>query len=203
MTEDEARDWVIANYGAARLAMLEQYVDLLVAESARQNLIAHSTLGTIWSRHIVDSAQLLPLADGRSGMWIDIGSGAGLPGIVIAILRDDAILLTEPRKRRADFLAGCLTNLKLPHAMVRSCRVEVIKEQASVISARAVGAIEQIFTSASECTDREALWLLPRGTSGAEELAHAKKSWHGAFHVEQSLTHPQSQIIVARGVTRR
>src|SRR3546814_18156060 len=78
---------------------------MLVAENAQQNLVAASTIPTLWTRHIADSAQLLAL-DAREGegLWLDLGSGAGLPGLVVAILSDRPVALVESRKRRCEFL---------------------------------------------------------------------------------------------------
>jgi 16S rRNA (guanine527-N7)-methyltransferase len=202
VTEDEARDWLLSHYGAAKFAMLERYVTLLVDETSRQNLISPSSIAQIWSRHIVDSAQLLPMAEQAPGRWIDIGSGAGLPGVVIATLRDGEMMLIEPRRKRAEFLERCAEALGLNKVSVRCCRAEVAVDEAAVISARAVGAIEQIFVAAAGMATDRTVWLLPRGLSGEAELAQAQKSWHGTFHVEQSLTHAGSTIVVARGVYR-
>ena len=202
MTEDEARDWIRTSVGVSRETTLARYVDMLIDESSRQNLIAPSTIPSIWSRHIVDSAQLIPLTT-RDGRWLDIGSGAGLPGIVVSILRDAPITLVEPRQRRCDFLNHCVAELELKNVDVRKCRIDALIVPAAVISARAVGSLEQLFRGAIQCSSGQTTWLLPRGKSGRDELVQARKSWQGSFHVEQSLTHPDSNIVVARGVRRR
>ena len=101
MTEDEARSWIRARWGVPRETLLARLVAGILAESSSQNLIAPSTIDAIWSRHVVDSAQLLDFATTHEGGWLDIGSGAGFPGLVIACLRDAPIILCEPRRRRA------------------------------------------------------------------------------------------------------
>jgi 16S rRNA (guanine527-N7)-methyltransferase len=109
MTEAEARQWIVDRFGVAREAKLAAFVALLIAESQHQNLVSKSSIGEIWARHIVDSAQLLAFADSASdGLWIDIGTGAGLPGIVVAILRDAPVMMIEPRRKRVDFLDRCI-----------------------------------------------------------------------------------------------
>jgi 16S rRNA (guanine527-N7)-methyltransferase len=202
VTEDDARDWLLSHYGAAKFAVLERYVSLLVDETSRQNLISPSSIAEVWSRHIVDSAQLLPMAGHAPGRWIDIGSGAGLPGVVIATLRDDEMVLIEPRKKRAEFLERCAATLGIINAIVHCSRAEAVVDKAAVISARAVGAIEQIFIAGAGMATDSTIWVLPRGLSGEAELVQARKSWQGTFHVEQSLTHSGSTIVVARGVYR-
>jgi 16S rRNA (guanine527-N7)-methyltransferase len=106
VTEDDAKAWVADRFGAAGAAAMACLADIVLNETRQQNLIAPSTIDSIWSRHIVDSAQLIGFADGESrGRWIDIGSGAGFPGLVVAALTEREVWLVEPRKRRAAFLA--------------------------------------------------------------------------------------------------
>src|SRR5262245_8863545 len=83
---------------------LEHYVRLLLDEHERQKRIARATVEEVWERHILDSAQLVRFAPRPDSSWLDIGSGAGLPGLVIAILTQGPVTLVEPRKLRADFL---------------------------------------------------------------------------------------------------
>ena len=92
---------------------LEAYISLLREESERQNLVSAATLDHIWDRHILDSAQLLRFEPGSGASWVDIGSGAGLPGIVIACLTDGPVTLVEPRRLRADFLHKVTESLQL------------------------------------------------------------------------------------------
>jgi 16S rRNA (guanine527-N7)-methyltransferase len=204
MTEDEARDWVLDHFGDRGLADLERLVALVAAESERQNLVARSTLDTIWARHIVDSAQLISLADTSLGAWLDIGSGAGFPGLVVAALTDRPVTLAEPRKRRATFLEDVAAILGVADRVsVCASKVESVRVKAAVISARAVAPLIDLFGAAAPCANGDTLWLMPKGQSAREEVAIARHAWHGAFHVEQSLTNPESLIVVARGVARR
>lgn len=114
MTEDEARDWATARFGAEAIGRLDHLAAIVTVESDQQNLIARSTLATIWSRHIVDSLQLAPLApDG--GDWLDIGTGAGFPGLALAAVQPERrFVLVEPRRLRADFLRETAATLALP-----------------------------------------------------------------------------------------
>lgn len=201
MTEDDARDWIATTFGDV-LGTLEKLVDAIVAENRQQNLIAPSTVETIWSRHIADSAQLVPLA-AANGQWLDIGSGAGLPGLVVAVLRPAPMLLVEPRRQRAEFLRTAAAALGLTHVEVRQQKVEQVAEQAGVISARAVAPIEKLLQAASPCATSRTRWLLPRGQSGAAELAALERRWTGVFHMKQSMTDQASAIVVLDGPRRR
>lgn len=203
MTEDEARRWLADRFGVSRETLLARLVEEVRVEAAQQNLIAPSTLGAIWARHVVDSAQLLFLAGARGGDWLDIGTGAGFPGMVIACLRDAPITLCEPRRRRAEFLARIAARLGLSHVAVAACKAERLSGVRQIISARAVASLDILFTAAAGVSDRETRWVLPKGRSAREEVEAARKTWHGSFHVEQSITDPHSHIVVASGVRRR
>jgi len=203
VTEDEAREWVAERFGADAGKRLDRLATLVTAEAERQNLIARSTLNAFWARHIVDSAQLLTLAALPDGRWIDIGTGAGFPGLVAAVLRAQPITLIEPRRKRATFLADTATALDLPQVEVVCRKVEQVTKPAAIISARAVASIDAIFAAALPCARSGTVWLLPKGRSAQEEVAAARRSWQALFHVEQSLTDPESLIVMARKVTRR
>lgn len=205
MTENEARQWIVDRFGGSREAKLAAFVTLLIAESQHQNLVSKSSIGEIWARHIVDSAQLLMFADLASeGLWVDIGTGAGLPGIVIAILRDAPVMMVEPRRKRVDFLDRCIEELHITHATTWLAKVEAIEPRAAAfISARAVAALPALFAYAYHLSDQDTVWLLPKGQSAQSEVDEARKAWQGSFHVEQSITHPDSKIVVATGVKPR
>lgn len=202
MTEDDARDWLRTRTDVSRETRLAAFVDLLRDEAARQNLVAPSTLGEIWARHIVDSAQLLDHGD-PGGLWLDIGSGAGLPGIVLAILRDDPVELVEPRKLRTAFLQHCVDMLGLTNVTIHTAKVERTKGHAAVITARAVGALDTLFRIARHRSDRSTIWMLPKGRAAQSEVEDAQLWWQGSFHVEPSVTAADSLIIVAKEVRPR
>nr|WP_208411842.1 16S rRNA (guanine(527)-N(7))-methyltransferase RsmG [Sphingomonas naasensis] len=187
--------------------MLDRYAALLRAESEHQNLIARSTLDEIWSRHFVDSAQLVPLADAAApGAWLDVGSGAGLPGIVAAILTERLIVLAEPRARRVTFLRSVAEALGLAgRVTVHAGKVESFAPVApvAIVSARAVAELSQLLASTVHSTDLSTIWVLPKGRDAQSEVADARRAWQGVFHVEPSLTQLDSGIVVARGVRRK
>lgn len=201
MTEEEARAIVEARFGQSAADRIAALLALVIEENQRQNLIAPSTIATIWSRHALDSAQLQPL--GREGMWIDVGTGGGFPGLVIALLRASPVLLVEPRRRRAEFLEKCIDTLGLVHVRVIAARIERVTEPASTISARAVSSIEKLLHMAAGCAKGDTRWLLPRGRFGERDIVELERDWRGVFHVEQSLTAPASSILVLDKVRRR
>ena len=181
---------------------LSRLAVVVVTESERQNLIARSTLDSIWVRHIVDSLQLAAL--GPEGVWLDVGTGAGFPGLAIASVEPHReMILVEPRRLRADYLRNAADTLGLANVTVLAAKVEAVRDKAKVISARAVSRLDQLFAAAERCAQKETVWLLPKGRKADEEVAEARRTWHGVFHVEQSITDPESAIVIARGVRRR
>jgi 16S rRNA (guanine527-N7)-methyltransferase len=184
------------------LARLRLYADLLAEESRSQNLIAPSTLGRIWERHILDSAQLARFEPHAAASWVDVGSGAGLPGIVIACLVDGPITLIEPRKLRAQFLRDVIEKLDL-NVAVECRRAETAEGRFDVITGRAVAPLTQFLRISHHLSTKKTVWALPKGRGAQSELAEAESTWQGVFHVEQSVTDRDSYIVVGTGVRRK
>lgn len=182
---------------------LQEYGRLIVQENALQNLVSRHTLPDLWSRHLVDSAQLLRFAP-PGKRWLDIGSGAGLPGLVLAILGVKSITLVEPRRLRTEFLTRCVEQLELTNVRVITGKVEYLtNDRFDVITARAVAPMGRLFELGSTLLERDGQWVLPKGRSAAKELAEARTSWQGEFRLEPSLTDPEARILVASKVRRR
>jgi 16S rRNA (guanine527-N7)-methyltransferase len=184
---------------------LRAYGTLLLEEADRQNLISAASRDQLWARHIVDSAQLLPMARNADGLWVDLGTGAGLPGIVIACLRPAPMLMIEARPLRVIFLQRCIDVLGLSHARVVGDKVERVQleQPAAVISARAFAPMDRLLGSAAHFTDSSTLWLLPKGRNAQNELEIARRDWQASFHVEQSITDPESAIVTLSALSRK
>jgi 16S rRNA (guanine527-N7)-methyltransferase len=181
------------------LEKLEAYAALLTAESQRHNLVSASTLDNLWERHILDSAQLVRFEPWTGACWADIGSGAGLPGVVLACLVDGPVTLIEPRRLRAEFLHKACESLRI-RASVFLGKAERAEGKYDVITARAVARLAQVLEISAHLSTRKTVWALPKGRNAAAELAEARQSWQGVFHVEQSVTDADSQIVVATGL---
>jgi 16S rRNA (guanine527-N7)-methyltransferase len=184
------------------LGRLEAYAALLIDENKRQNLVSTSTIDHLWERHIIDSAQLVRFEPHAGASWLDIGSGAGLPGVVIACLVDGRVTLVEPRRLRADFLHKAVESLGIG-ANVVAGKAESLDGKYDVITARAVAPLAKLFELSHHLSTRNSRWVLPKGRNAQSELADAERAWQGVFHVEQSLTDADSRIIVAKGVKAR
>ncbi len=209
MDEAQAQAWLDSRgwWTGAAGDRLRAFAALLLDEADRQNLISAASRAELWSRHIVDSAQLLPLAppDSAAGLWIDLGTGAGLPGMVIACLRPAPVLMIESRPLRAAFLQRCVDALDLSHARVAGDKTERVQidAPAAIISARAYAPMERLFASSQHLTDSSTVWLLPKGRNAQNELEIAQRDWQAAFHVEQSITDPESAIVTLTGLSRK
>ncbi|MEQ1724757.1 MAG: 16S rRNA (guanine(527)-N(7))-methyltransferase RsmG [Sphingopyxis sp.] len=205
-TADDARAWMVANLGVSRetLGQIDRYITALRAENARQNLVSASTLDddSIWCRHILDSAQLLALAGQSGGNWVDLGSGAGLPGLVIAILAPQwRVTLVEQRRLRCDFLRSFCANEGLEtRIIVNEARIECLPaSQYDVISARAFAPLERLLPMACHLAGESTLWLLPKGKNAQLELSTLSPAWQTVFTITSSLTSAESHILIGHG----
>ncbi len=196
MTEEEAREWIAIRFGETRCARVGAFLDMVRAENGHQNLIAPSTIDTLWLRHALDSAQLIEHAESGASAWLDVGTGGGFPGMVVAILFDGAVTMAEPRRRRATFLAECVDTLCLSGATVSACKVEQVEGQFDVITARAVASVEKLLQAAAHCAKPNTRWILPRGQIEPEQLQTLRRNRGWVFHVKQSLTSVDSSILL-------
>lgn len=204
-SEEQARDFVATLADDTALRRLERLVALLMEENERQNLIARTGAPAVWQRHIADSAQLLKhvpretiaaLDEGQR--WLDLGTGAGFPGLVIAILRPQwHVALVESRRKRIEWLERMRTELELKRCEIIGRRVELVDSTpAAVISARAFAPMPRLIDLSARFSTEGTLWLLPKGRSAAQDLAQLPESSRRLFHVEQSLTDPDAGLIV-------
>lgn len=204
-TEEQAQDWLrdVLGVDAAGMARLARLVELLIDENGRQNLVARGTLPHVWQRHVLDSAQLLasvPRGTMAQGPWLDLGTGAGFPGLAIAALEPDRpVTLVDSRRLRTDWLSRAATDLGLTNVTVVLSRVEDLPTRHyAVISARAFAPLDKLLHLSARFSTPETLWLLPKGAKAAHEVQELPASWNHLFHVEQSLTDPQAGVIVGR-----
>jgi 16S rRNA (guanine527-N7)-methyltransferase len=203
MDENEARAWVERTFNVSRetMAKLDIFADLLRAESERQNLVSRGTLDQLWVRHIADSAQLLRFAYAGAS-WVDLGTGAGFPGLIVAALHDGPVTLIEERRLRVEFLRNAAEAMGLRIDILHAKAERVPPCLFDVISARAFAPLEKLLSLGTAFSTQKSLWLLPKGRNADAELAALDPSWQGEFRLEPSVTDPEAQIIVAEGVRR-
>ncbi|MEO9634296.1 MAG: 16S rRNA (guanine(527)-N(7))-methyltransferase RsmG [Parasphingorhabdus sp.] len=205
MTEDEAQAWIRANFDVSRETWerLELFITLLCEEMLLQNLISKSSADLMWSRHVVDSAQLLLLAPKPEGemIWLDLGTGAGFPGMVVAILSNYQVRMVESRKRRCEFLNKVVEKIQIDdHSSILHDRLEQIDSfPADVISARAFAPLDRLIALSHRFSTENTVWLLPKGKNAVRELKGLSPKRQKMFHVEHSLTDPSAGILVGKG----
>jgi len=199
-SETEARSWLEAlpEWNAAARDRLECLVAMLGEENRVQNLVSAASLEAVWLRHIADSAQLLLHVPRETpGPWLDLGTGAGFPGLAIAALRPDTeIVMVESRARRIDWLERARIALGLERASVAGMRIEQLPARpCCVISARAFAPLPRLLELSARFSTRATTWLLPKGRSARQELEQLS-GWRHMFHVEQSLSDAEAGVIV-------
>ena len=200
--EQDARAFVVARCTPEAVQRLDALAELLTRENARQNLIAKATEASLWTRHLADSAQFVDYVSREtSGPWLDLGSGAGFPGLVIAIMRPEwPVHLVESRKRRIEWLQTVSRELRLENCRVEGKRLELVGDfEASVISARAFAPMTRLLDLSARFSTSDTIWLLPKGRSAAQEVQTLPRRLRSMFHVEQSQTDPDAGIVVGRG----
>jgi 16S rRNA (guanine527-N7)-methyltransferase len=200
------RERLVAEFNVPHETMkrLEAFLDLLTAESDRQNLVSRASLGEVWSRHILDSVQLLRFAPNPEARWLDLGTGAGFPGLVVAALHPGPLVLVEQRKLRVEFL------LRAAELLGITGKCEIYQGRAEsldlglfgVISARAFAPLDQLLAIGSRFSTLSTTWILPKGRNAQSELDAVRSSWQGEFRIEPSITDTEAGIIVANGVRR-
>lgn len=205
-SEKEARTYALQWGDASAAQRLERYAELLIAENQNQNLISKPSEEQLWVRHIADSAQLLEhvpretFQGGAPGPWLDLGTGPGLPGLVIAILCPQIrVVLVESRARRVEFLEACVSDLGLTNCKVIGQRLERVNPfECWVISARAFAPLEKLLRLSAPFSTKATRYLLPKGRSAAHELEATKPAIRKMFHVKHSLTDAEAGIIVSK-----
>ena len=134
---------------------------------------------------------------------MDVGTGGGFPGLALAVVDPRPMLLVEPRKRRAEFLARAATAMGLTNVSVEQRRVEMVEAAADIISARAVASIEKLLHATAACATSRTRWLLLRGILDDMEIRDLRGSSTRMFHVEQSLSRPEASVLIVQQSEQR
>jgi 16S rRNA (guanine527-N7)-methyltransferase len=201
-SEADARRFCAERTDALGLERLERLAVLLGEENERQNLVSNASLASVWQRHFADSLQLLDHVPRGTSDWLDLGSGAGFPGLALAVAAPESrFVLVESRKRRVDWLTRAASELGLENCRVVGARLENVETfAAAVIVARAFAPLGKLLRLSARFSTPATVWLLPKGRSAAQEWAEQPTGVQTMFHVEQSATDPGGGILIGRGV---
>lgn len=194
-----------ATTGASDRAMedLRRFREMLTDWNEKMNLVGPASLPNFWNRHAWDSAQLLTYApDAR--IWADLGAGAGLPGVVLAILLKDTeggqIHLVESMAKRCRFLTEVVSELDLP-AQIHNARAEDLSLKVDIVTARACAPLDRLLGYARPYFKRGATALFLKGQDVVSELTHASKYWKFNSDLKPSLSDPRGFVLQVKGLS--
>lgn len=184
---------------------LKEYEKLLFKWNAKINLVSRLTLNNFWNRHVLDSAQFLSSVGGKVGKWVDLGSGGGLPGLVVAILSDEIepvnkLFLVEADVRKAVFLKTVCRELGLKVEVCNNRIEELPLMSASIVSARALAPLKTLCLYAKNHLEKDGVAVFAKGENWKAELGEAQKKWIFSYEAVKSTLHEGSVVLVLRGI---
>lgn len=185
-----------------RLRLLES---LLIKWNPAINLVSKTSLSSVWERHVIDSAQIYRLGH-PSGLWVDLGSGGGFPGLVVACIaagRGDPVTVTliESDQRKATFLRSASSQLGLETTVI-SQRIEQVAPQAAhTVSARALASLTMLLGLASRHLGPDGVCLFPKGATWRQEVDIACREWRFELDAKQSITDSDGAVLVVKAIS--
>jgi 16S rRNA (guanine527-N7)-methyltransferase len=210
LSADRSRALALTPVSRETAERLDRFVALLLKWQQITHLIAPSTVPTLWTRHIADSLQLLDLAPAATSVWVDLGTGGGFPGLVIACAlhgtADRLVHLIESNAKKAAFLREAVAATESP-ALVHQVRMEKFVEtfagKADIVTARAVSPLSSLLGQCWPLLRRGTLGVFPKGQDVEAELTEASKCWKMVFDLVPSRTDPKARIVMIRALEPR
>jgi len=188
---------VFADVPRETMERLEIYADLLRKWNPRINVVASSTLRELWTRHIADSLQISGLASANS--WVDLGSGGGFPGLVVAIAQADLpgfrMTMIESDQRKCAFLRTVIRETGAPATVLAERIEQALPQGAEVVSARALAPLDQLLAHVERHRRADGCALFLKGESWQKEVEAAQQNWRFTYEAEPSKTNPVSVIL--------
>jgi 16S rRNA (guanine527-N7)-methyltransferase len=187
------------------LDRLKAYADLLVKWQKKINLVGNNTIQDLWRRHMLDSAQLYPLLPGPPFSIMDFGSGAGFPGLVLAIMGGPTVTMVESDGRKCAFMAEVMRVTQTgSSARLENRRIEDVQAgRVDVVTSRALAPLGKLLSLVEPFLDEQTICLFPKGQKVDEELTQTEKEWMMRTSKIQSLSDPSGTILKLEKVTRR
>jgi 16S rRNA (guanine527-N7)-methyltransferase len=207
LAADRAEALALTPVSRETIRRLDDFVATLRDWQSRMNLIAPSTEPHLWTRHVADSLQLLALAPPEASTWVDLGSGGGFPGLVIACALAErpgaTVHLVESKLKKAAFLQEAARVTGVP-AVVHAVRIEEFAKNApksvDVVTARALAPLAELLAAAYPLLKKGACGLFPKGQDVANELTETTKYWKVQASLATSRTDPKGRIVVVQGI---
>lgn len=182
---------------------LETYVALLLKWNQKINLIGPSTESEIWERHIEDSLQIVPLIPKDAKSIVDLGSGAGLPGLVVATQIQSPITLIERDQRKCAFLAEAIRICGFDHVTLSNSDASNSQVKYDVIMARALASIDILLGLAESMIMENSICFFPKGKTYANEIVEAEVTWNFTYQITQSRTQNDAVILAISNIKRK
>lgn len=193
----------LTNVSRETLERLQAYVAVLTAWNARINLVGRNTMGDIWRRHILDSAQLFPLLPVRTRILVDLGSGAGLPGLILAVMGVAEVHLVESDLRKVAFLREAVRVTGV-NVSIHADRIEKVPAFfADAITARALAPLDQLVDISAKFRVPRTVSLFLKGATSHDELAVAQARWRMQSSVLPSRSDPSGTIVRLEAIEPR
>ncbi|MDX2094956.1 MAG: 16S rRNA (guanine(527)-N(7))-methyltransferase RsmG [Alphaproteobacteria bacterium] len=193
----------LQNVSRETFSPLTDYVALLLKWNRAINLIGPATESQVWSRHIDDSSQIVELIPSGAASLVDLGSGAGLPGMVIALARPDLkVTLVEQDQRKAAFLKEAKRLLGLSNVTVEAMDLAKLTRRYDVVTARALAPLAQLLPMAHRLLQPGGTGIFPKGANYADELAEARRHWRFSQGLKPSKTNAESSLITITELNR-
>jgi 16S rRNA (guanine527-N7)-methyltransferase len=209
LSADRSRAFALTPVSRETAARLDRFVAVLLRWQEITHLIAPSTVPTLWTRHIADSLQLLDLAPDAK-IWVDLGTGGGFPGLVIACALHGAVgrvvHLVEGSTKKAAFLNEAVAATDAP-AVVHAVRMEKFVEsfvgKADIVTARAVSPLNLLLGQCQPLLVQGTVGLFPKGQDVEAELTEASRCWKMLADLVPSRTNPKARIVMVRALEPR
>ena len=187
------------------LSSLDIYIELIKKWQKNINLVSKNSIDDLWNRHVLDSAQLYSLLPApKKGLYIyDLGSGAGFPGMVLAIMGRKDIILCESNKRKCEFLkeVSRITNTNISIVNIRAQKLD--GKSALAITSRALASLDALLEISMPILREKGVCVFPKGRTWKEELTVAEKKFIINYNTVQSITSSDSKIIIITKVRKK
>ena len=201
MTEQEFQK--LTGVSRETLEKFSTYVALLTKWQKAINLVSNKSLPDVWERHVLDSHQVLKHAPSDKGVWIDMGSGAGFPALIVAMASDFDVHVIESDHRKCQFMREVSRETSTP-ITIHTKRIDAVEPfPATVISARALASLEKLLEYSENFATDETVYLYLKGQDVDAELTQAAKCWRMEPIKHQSLSSPEGSVLELRNVSRR
>lgn len=191
------------NVSRETLQTLQAFADEVARWNGAINLVSKASLADLWQRHIWDSAQLYDLGAGQGGVWLDMGSGGGFPGIVMAIMGAQGVVLAEVDQRKATFLREVSRKLALDTRVISARLDEIPPCHAQTITARALAPLTDLLAHASKHLSPTGRAIFPKGRGFQAEIDAALKDWAFSYTSVPSKTDAEAAIIIVHNIAKR